>query len=46
MSIELIVFLKFLAFTIPAWILLGFLFWDGKRERAKEKLANEKERGA
>tara|TARA_R110002020_G_scaffold1801_3_gene8268 strand:+ start:2133 stop:2273 length:141 start_codon:yes stop_codon:yes gene_type:complete len=46
MSIELIVFLKFCAFTIPAWILLGFLFWDGRRERAKEKLANEKERNA
>ena len=46
MSVELIVFLKFCAFTIPAWMLLGFLFWDGRRESAKEKLANEKERGA
>ena len=46
MSIELIVFLKFCAWMIPAILLYGFLEWDGRRESAKEKQANEKERGA
>ena len=46
MSIELIVFLKFCAWTVPAILLYGFLAWDGRRESAKEKLANEKGRGA
>jgi len=38
MSIEVIVFLKFCAWMIPAILLYGFMVWDGRRESAKEKL--------